>query len=295
MQSRLLLLLVLTTLMLSAGACAKGTAFVGTGGGDNQGGGSTSATTGSGGASTTSSTTTTTTGDGGSSTTTSSTTTTTTGNGGNGGAPCPVDPCKVTLPQCGCGVDEECGINGNAVACVPAGDVGLGLQCGLQGQQCGPGLVCVQTGNQVSTCVKFCDKDAECQAPGGLCLLTLNDGNNGSIPGVTLCTENCNPAKNTGCPVAGTACQLLRENGGQMRFLTRCGNAGAGMQNGFCASSDDCAPKFGCFNTDPNDPNANACFKWCEVNGVQSCPGGTICNALQTPILVGNVEYGVCF
>jgi hypothetical protein len=235
--------------------------------------------------------TTTTTGTGGS----TSTTTTTAGTGGNGGAPCPVDPCKVTLPQCGCGDGEECGIKNNGVGCVPAGNVGLGQQCGLQGAVCGPGLVCVQTAKAVSTCVKFCDLDQECQAPGGLCILTLNDGANGSIPGVTLCTENCNPAKNTGCPVAGTACQLLRENGGQMRFLTRCGNAGAATQNAACVSSDDCAPTFGCFNTDPADPNANACFKWCEVNGAQNCPGGTVCNALQTPIMVGNDEYGVCF
>ena len=143
--------------------------------------------------------------------------------------------------------------------------------------------------------MKFCDVDAECQAPGGLCLLTLNDGMGGSIQDVTICTENCNPAKNTGCPVAGTACQLLSENGGQMRFLTRCGDTGVAMQNAPCASSDDCAPKFGCFNTDPADPNANACFKWCEVNGVQACPAGTVCNALDTPILVGNDEYGVCY
>lgn len=291
MQARLFL--VLAALLLSAGACAKGTAFVGTGGGDSQGGGdqgggATGTTTGAGGMT---GSTTTATGTGGS----TSTTTTTTGTGGNGGAPCPVDPCKVTLQQCGCGDGEECGIKNNGVGCVPAGDVGLGQQCGLQGAVCGPGLVCVQTAKAVSTCVKFCDVDQECQAPGGLCILTLNDGANGSIPGVTLCTENCNPAKNTGCPVAGTACQLLRENGGQMRFLTRCGNAGAATQNAACVSSDDCAPTFGCFNTDPANPNANACFKWCEVNGAQNCPGGTVCNALQTPIMVGNDEYGVCF
>ncbi|MFO0755949.1 MAG: hypothetical protein U0359_05635 [Byssovorax sp.] len=292
MQQRFFVLLGVA--VLSAGACAKGTSFVGAGGGDTSGSGGSAATTtssttsGSGGSTTTSSTTS---GTGGSTTTTTSTTATT----GAGGAPCPDDPCKVTVPQCGCEAGEQCGINGVAVACVPEGNVPAGQQCGLPGADCGPGTVCVQTAKSADTCMKFCDSDADCQAPGGLCLLTLNDGMGGSIQGVILCTENCNPATNTGCPVPGTACQLLKESGGFMRFLTRCGNAGAGTQASACMSSDDCAPKFGCFNTDPADPNANACFKWCMVNGVQNCPAGTSCNALQTPILVGNDEYGVCF
>ena len=33
----------------------------------------------------------------------------------------------------------------------------------------------------------------------------------------------------------------------------------------------------------------------CQAPLVQNCPGGTLCNALQTPIMVGNDEYGVCF
>jgi hypothetical protein len=287
MQTRLVVLLAAS--VLAASACAKGTAFVGAGGGDGSGGATSgtsgSTTSGSGGGATT-----TTSGSGGATTTTTTTTTT-----GSGGAPCPDDPCKVTSPQCGCPDGEQCGIDGAAVGCVPEGNVAVGQQCGLAGADCAPGAVCVQTAKAASTCVKFCDSDADCQAPGGLCIFTLNDGMGGSIPGVTLCTENCNPAKNIGCPVAGTQCQLLIENGGQMRFLTHCGNAGAGTQGSGCTSSDDCAPTFGCFNTDPADPNANACFKWCMVAGVQNCPAGTACNGLQTPIMVGNDEYGVCF
>jgi hypothetical protein len=143
-----------------------------------------------------------------------------------------------------------------------------------------------------STCNKFCDSDADCAAPGGLCLIGLNDANQNPIPGVTLCTENCDPTTNVGCPAAGTSCVVGQEQAGQMRFFSRCLGSGAGQQNAVCASNVDCAPKFGCFNT--MNPVATKCLKNCKKSAPNGCPAGTTCQYFQPPELVGAEEYGAC-
>src|SRR5207249_9846968 len=126
----------------------------------------------------------------------------------------------------------------------------------------------------VSTCDKFCETDADCTAPGGLCLLTLNDGMGGSIPDVTLCTENCDPTTNMGC-IAGTGCQLEQELMGQMRFLTQCTPIGQKTQGQSCDPMQwECAATYGCFNT-----GVDVCLKYCNVNA-PSCPANTVCGAL---------------
>lgn len=286
---------VLVVLLGWAG-CAKGTSAI-DGGGVGGGGGEDPTTTSNGPGSTTS-----TTGGGGdgsttTATSTSTTTTTSTTTSTSSGNNCSEQPCKLTAPQCGCAAGEACTIGaGNDRVCAAAGNAGWGSQCTAQ-NNCQPGLLCVQTSASVSTCSRFCTTDAECQAPGGICIRTLNDGNGGAIPDATLCTENCDPALNTGCPAPGTACQIGREQDGAMRFFTTCAGSGAATQGASCATVDDCAPGYSCFNTDPNDPNAAVCLRWCDQNA-PSCPGGTSCVGVTidgVDIVVGNKLYGACY
>jgi hypothetical protein len=297
-------------------------------GGSGQGGAttSTSAQGGNGGATTTSTgqggSATTTTGNGGSgqggATTTSTgeggaggatTTTTSTGKGGAGGATttsssttdppdagpvCSEQPCKLVSPQCGCAAGKACVLTAaGARTCNLAGNAAWGAECSNV-NRCQAGFDCVATGN-TGTCFKFCAKDAECTAPGGLCVVTLVDQNQKPIPNATLCSPNCSPITNAGCPVAGTSCQLAQEQAGQQRFFTMCDGAGAGTQGAACSQDSDCAPMFGCF-TDANQKHT--CMRWCDASK-QACPGGLSCAPLMNPvtqgdIVVGNVTYGVC-
>jgi hypothetical protein len=289
-------LLFFSGLIVLASACAKASTTGGEGG-DSSGPGSGGTTTGNttAGSNTTG---TNTTGSTGSDTTSTGSTTTSTGSTTTGstttstgsGPICAEDPCKLTIPQCGCAAGEQCSVDASGRTCIPTGNVASGQVCA--GPDCGPGLLCVNTSASVSTCAKFCATDADCTAPGGLCIIGLNDGNGNPIPNVIMCTENCDPTTSIGCPAAGTSCQVAQEASGQMRFLTHCTGAGAGQQNANCVTEADCAPKFGCFNT--TNPTATKCLKNCKKSAPNGCPLGTMCMFFMTPEIVGGEEYGAC-
>src|SRR6185369_5042512 len=111
---------------------------------------------------------------------------------------------------------------------------------------CGPSTICVG-GGAAGICDKFCDSDADCTSMGGFCAVKLSDGTtSGSIQGVTLCTNDCDPTVNTGCP-AGMTCRIGQEQTGQMRWFGICGAAGTLGQGSSCTSGNDCLPRFDCF------------------------------------------------
>jgi hypothetical protein len=263
-----------------------------TGSGGATGGGGAQGTGGSGG-------TTTTTGAGGAQGTGGSggaTTTTTTGAGGaapDAGPVCSEQPCKLVAPQCGCAQGKACVLTGAGTrTCNLAGAVTWGGECNNV-SRCEPGLGCVNTG-ATATCYKFCDSDKMCTAPGGLCIVTLVDQNQNEIPNAKLCTPNCSPITNTGCPVAGTSCQIGQEQAGAQRFFTTCEGAGAGTQGASCTKDADCAPTYGCFT---NAAQQQRCMRWCDASK-QACPGGLTCaplsDGLGNDVTVGAVTYGVC-
>lgn len=285
------ILAMATALAATAIACATGNTLGGGGDDDDGSGGSTTSSTSdastaaSGGGSTTSATT-------GASTTTSASTTASTSTG----MMCTEDPCKLVDPQCGCGVGEACTVDATGTrSCVPEGPAVWGTECSA-GEDCEAGSLCIlkkDTAPTVSMCSKFCDSDAQCQAPGGLCVFTLNDGSGGTVPGVTLCSDNCDPITNTGCGVSGTSCFLGQEASGQQRFFTYCYGAGSSTQGALCPNGTECAATYGCFNTGVSDQ----CLKWCNVNA-PSCPGATSCQTLTdangASIVIGNITYGAC-
>ncbi len=289
-------LLLFSSLLVLLSACAKASTTGGVGG-DSSGPGSGGNPTGNpttGSATTSGNPTTSSTGGvGGDATSGSTSSTTSTSNAASStssGPACVDSPCKLTVPQCGCAAGQQCTVDSTGVTCGTTGNTGLGQVC--TGPDCAAGLLCVNTAPTVSTCSRFCDSDSDCTAPGGLCIIGLNDSNMMPIPGVSLCTENCDPTTNTGCPAAGTACEVAQESKGQMRFLTHCTGSGAGQQGATCVTGADCAPTFGCFNT--TNPTAVKCLKNCKASAPNACPAGTKCLFFATPELVGNEEYGAC-
>jgi hypothetical protein len=203
------------------------------------------------------------------------------------GTSCSESPCKLTTPQCGCPSGEACTIDQSQVACLTSGTTGLTQACSAT-ELCAPGLLCVQAGASASICDKFCDSDADCTAPGGLCIVTLNDGHGGAIPDVTLCTDNCDPVTNAGCPASGTSCQVGQEPTGQMRNLTFCTGAGTLGQGETCdPTNNECLPTYGCIS--------NVCLQYCDAAN----PSCVTCAPLQnsttmTDIFIGSTQIGVC-
>jgi hypothetical protein len=155
--------------------------------------------------------------------------------------------------------------------------------------KCEPGAICLGTGQGL--CVAFCATDADCATVGGICALQISDGMGGSIPNEMLCTNSCDLITNVGCSVAGTSCQLGREQSGQMRWFTFCESAGTGGQNAACTSAANCMADFGCVGT------PGVCRQYCNTNNFSAC-GGLGCSMLvdqsMMPIIVNGVTLGVC-
>ncbi len=210
----------------------------------------------------------------------------------SGGA-CPDTPCKLTSPQCGCPSGQACSVYNTVVSCLTAGTAGPTQLCGGT-NDCAAGLLCVASGSSTSSpgiCETFCETDADCTAPGGLCVVQLSDGSGGAIPDVTLCTDNCNPFTNAGCAAAGTSCQVGQEPTGQMRPLTLCAAAGTLGKGMACdPTNNQCAPTFGCFSTGAQ----NKCYQYCDVAN----PSCATCTGIEDmalqPVYIGNKQVGIC-
>lgn len=216
------------------------------------------------------------------------------GGGGSGGAPpvCEEAPCKLIAPQCGCPDGNKCSVdNQGALVCAAEGEALLGEECDAS-DPCIAGLICVvtkSTAPPVSTCMKFCETDIQCKMPGGLCVFELNDANGDPIESATLCTQNCDPLTNTGCPVPETSCQAAKEEGSTMKSYTFCTGAGLGGQGATCATAEDCQAGFGCFTVGME----LQCLKWCSSQSA-TCPGGTTCQIPDPAITIDTVAYGAC-
>ncbi len=278
------LLSTFPALLLVGAACAQGSSPLGIGG-FGTGAGATTVSTGpsmstpassSGGPATSS----------GSSAPTSSSTSTTSG------GTCSDSPCKLTAPQCGCPSGQECTIASFMRACAPSGTATQGQACTGTGS-CAPGLLCVG-GGTTGVCDMFCSVDMDCSATGGICALTLSDGTAmGSIPNATLCSGNCNVITSSGCPLAGTGCQLGQEQTGQMRWLSYCASAGSNGSEQTCASASDCLPGYGCLNNGVSD----VCLQYCDTSDINACGGlgcGALTDANSNPIVIHGVTLGAC-
>lgn len=205
---------------------------------------------------------------------------------------CPESPCQLVEPQCGCEPDKACSIDSaGARSCIYAGNAPIGGECAFL-HNCVAGSLCLTASSTVNICREFCSSDAQCTAPGGLCVVKMSDGNGGTIPDVAFCSEHCDASTNIGC-VAGTACRFNRELGGQMRLFTSCSEAGEGMEGSSCTSDNDCAAGYGCINA-----GTPLCHKICKFDS-PNCDVGQSCKALtigadQEPVIIGAVKYGAC-
>lgn len=203
---------------------------------------------------------------------------------------CTESPCRLVAPQCGCPSGQGCYVNGSGTrACATAGTEREAQAC-VGETACQAGLLCIGLGGS-AFCSRLCNADADCTGgPGSLCILTLNDGSGGALPGVTLCTTSCNPAAPSGCP-SGTACTVYQEDTGALRTFTGCRPAGTGGTGAACTTEEDC--QAGHFCADAGF--GNECIRFCTYPSGFEC-GGATCNPFADGgLVVGGTQYGYCY
>jgi hypothetical protein len=242
--------------------------------------------------------------------TTSTTTTSTTGGmggdggmptaGGMGGAPagmggmggdggmmeeCSESPCKVTAPQCGCPDPlTKCSLQNYVRVCKTAGSGQAGDACDNDAD-CAAGTMCLFVAG-LGVCRAFCEQDASCAPPGGLCTIEL-----ALSPGTEKwCSDNCDPITTAGCTLPGSKCELLQAADPPQPWYSVCVTAGTGVQGDPCNSLDDCAPGLGCLTVN----SVSSCHQWCNV-GAPNCPAAAPTCAPFDPVLtIGAIQYGGC-
>jgi hypothetical protein len=213
------------------------------------------------------------------------------GGGGEGGGgmlaggagSCPELPCKLVLPQCGCAEGLACTLVGTARKCAVAGSKLDGEACN---GDCVAGHVChaAMLGfTEPLVCHRACVSDADCEAPGGRCLLNVANVAKG-------CTHDCNAVSGEGCPASATKCEVLMPSDGSST-LTACVPHGTLGAFKACRSTLDCGPGLSCFNAN----GSLICLRWCRVGTAGDCTAGYSCHPLPKPAKIGAVEYGVCY
>ena len=214
---------------------------------------------------------------------------------------CSREPCSL-VPQCGCDdtpATPACDLDFNNLATGATkcrGDVMHGTESRVCGQPttCGPGYVCA------GRCLRYCNVDDDCPGPGGLCILPLLNGAE-PIPGVKVCTTDCDPmaVANANCP-STWACHLYNEVEGD-RWLTDChAPPSGGTLGAACTTTNECGPTLHCIG-DMGPGNGQHCRPQCLCPG-GTCASGTCGGGTGTchdfPFVVATVgpnTYGLCY
>jgi cysteine-rich repeat protein len=153
--------------------------------------------------------------------------------------------------------------------------------------ECKTGYTCIgETGSTLPAwCTRFCIHDSDCSGAGSRCLIGLDNANGDPI-NVTVCTNSCNPAAQTGCP-SQMACQGY--NGTPSDF-TDCQYPGTALAGQSCTNDHDCATGDACVSSG----GVKTCHRWCYVGDATSCPAQKFCIGFSDPVMVGGIQYGVC-
>lgn len=205
---------------------------------------------------------------------------------------CPVSPCRLTNPQCGCKDGFGCYLEDGTRQCLTEGIEGEGEACSAD-SRCSPGLSCIGVGNDqgevVKRCLRACDSDAVCTGgSGSLCTLPVFQQVGDPEPVAEFCSLSCDPVTSDGCTV-GTSCQVFRQPDGEMQAFTHCrAPVGPGSSGSACNDFSDCQAGLGCFDAGAGPQ----CMQYCADDN--DCPGSTTCAPFDPPAEIDGTSYGVC-
>ncbi|MFZ4577498.1 MAG: hypothetical protein ACOYOB_03795 [Myxococcota bacterium] len=174
-----------------------------------------------------------------------------------------------TEPKTQCGYDEA-----GKVACIPAGDIPVGGECG-GGGLCEKGA-CVTSQSGTSQCSPYCGTAAHC--PGSTC--NKIEGGNWKV---------CDVAKYVSCDLFTQNCadKTLSCYDSSNGFV--CLKTGSGEEGSQCQSSNGCIPGYTCAGADTF--SMGLCQKICRVGG-----GEPSCDSIEASCvpIQGSGKYGFC-
>jgi hypothetical protein len=191
------------------------------------------------------------------------------GSGGNGGA----GPCVLGTEQ-ECMGGSKCSIvdgqTGEA-GCIPAGARPAFASCAVD-SQCVVGTFC-----QGGICRPVCSGSLTCTG--------FQSCNASTVPGLELCTADCEPMGGLPCNQAHGDTTCIRTNGG-----FDCAQSGGGAVGSTCFGDSACGVGLYC----SGQGLQGGCFRWCSPIG-QGCVGGDLCVSHSTAAVGGDgTEYGAC-
>jgi hypothetical protein len=251
-------------------------------------------------------------GAGGSSTTTSDTGTTNAGTGSSdtsassgsvagttsssGSTICPVThpgggECEY-LPgqECGCSSTEKCTILEESTGkshCLKAGDLGTGQEC-ISDAACQEGTWC---DHFTGTCERACNVVGDCVI-GAKCVSAQNDTTGAAIPGLLICTANCEPIK---APQCGTGTTCAFDSSTAVQGFD-CFVSGGKTEGAVCVAAKDCNKGLVC-----TKGATSTCQRWCTPVGTTFPATSNNCTSTRpkcigfaTPFIRNSVEYGTC-
>jgi len=204
-------------------------------------------------------------------------------------------PCEL-VPQCGCADGEACDLGGanpaqGSTECRPVLVPGTTTSTCTDSTSCAAGHVCLGVTAEAS-CKRYCTGDEHCDGGGGVCVIEVTSGGT-PIPGVKVCSPDCDPFTSSGCP-SGWACGAYSDVQEQRNF-TWCRVPGQGGNNSICSDDGQCAAGFVCLNV----ASTRRCKKYCDRG--DSNPGCSlfqqcvaVIDASGDPLEVAGVQYGVC-
>jgi hypothetical protein len=204
-----------------------------------------------------------------------------------GGGECEYLPGK----QCGCKVNEKCGVINETTgesACGATGNLAAGQKCGND-TACAPNTWC---DHFTGTCERICEDASDCVA-GAKCV-TAPKATGGLIPGLKICTSNCEPVTASPCG-PGVTCAF--DSSADVQGFD-CFVSGLKKEAAACTASRDCDKGLLCLD----GATADTCERWCTPidttfpTTMNNCTtaGKTKCIAFGTPFIRNGVEFGVC-
>jgi hypothetical protein len=144
-------------------------------------------------------------------------------------------------------------------------------------QACAAGAYCSAS---TSVCVPLCTSKAECA--GGFCVAALDASGTSPIPGLDVCTADCDPLTAAPCGPQVT-CYYDAKHGGLDCIASK-----GSLEGAVCSFVNDCAPALACIG--------GTCRRWCTpVGDMFTCSGGGVCSAFSNlTVTHAGQTYGYC-
>lgn len=163
--------------------------------------------------------------------------------------------------------DEQTG----AVGCLPNGPRIAFSACDID-TQCVVGTYC---DNATDVCKPICMDSADCGG-GGSCIASAN------VPGLLLCTADCEPENATPCSQSDGPTTCARTMNG-----LDCVKSSGGDFASPCFGDSACGPGLLC--------EGDNCWDWCGINLPATCSGGDFCAVLNPAVFDSEgQQYGIC-